>query len=41
MTGRITSLIEAMQIAIRIQHDDEYTGLGNYSVGTSPANQKI
>ena len=38
--GTGNSLIEAMQIAIRSQHDDEYTGLGNYRVATSPANQK-
>ena len=35
------SLIEAVQIAIRSQHDDEYAGLESYCVDTSPANQRI
>ena len=39
--GTENSLIEAVQIAIRSQHDDEYAGLGSYCVDTSPANQRI
>ena len=39
--GTENSLIEAMQIAIRSQHSDEYAGLGSCCVGTSVANQRI
>ena len=39
--GSENSLIEAVQITIRSQRNDEYAGLGSYCVGTSTANQRI
>ena len=35
--GTENSLIEALQIAIKSQHGDEYAGLGSYCLGKSPA----
>ena len=39
--GTENSLIEAVKIAIKSQHGDEYAGLRSCCVGTSPANQRI
>ena len=36
--GTENSLLEAVQIAIKSKHGDEYAGLGSCCVGTSPAN---
>ena len=39
--GTENSLIKAVKITIKSQHDDEYTGSGSCCVGMSPANQRI
>jgi len=39
--GTENSIVEAIQIALRSAHTDEYSGLGSYLIGTSTSNQKI
>jgi len=39
--GTEVSIIEPMQIAFRLSHDDEFAGEASFCIGTSPANQKI
>ena len=38
--GTENSLVEAVKIAIKSQHGDEYAGLGSCCVGMSPADQR-
>ena len=39
--GSEMSTIEPIQIALRLAHDDEFSGEASFLIGTSPANQKI
>ena len=39
--GTEISILEPMQIAFRLAHDDEYAGEASFCIGTSPANQRI
>jgi hypothetical protein len=39
--GTENSIVEALQIFLRSQHDDEYSGLASFSIGTSTSNQRI
>ncbi|XP_057304634.1 uncharacterized protein LOC130641714 [Hydractinia symbiolongicarpus] len=39
--GTENSIVEAIQIALRSAHDDEFQGLASYLIGASTANQRI
>lgn len=39
--GTENSIVEALQIFLRSQHDDEHAGLASFSIGTSTSNQRI
>ena len=39
--GTENSSVEALQIFLRSQHNDEYSGLASFAIGTSTSNQRI
>ena len=39
--GNENSSVEALQIFLRSQHNDEYSGLASFAIGTSTSNQRI
>lgn len=39
--GTENSILEAVQIALRLGHSDTYAGINSFIIGTSPANQRI
>ena len=39
--GTENSIVEALQIFLRSQHNDEHSGLASFSIGTSTSNQRI